>query len=83
MSSVQHGTCSWLINVLSLCAIYWKANVGREGTGAGKAGPGEGGGADSRELGRRGRGLKKIDSEDDSGLCRLILLLHPAQKNLY
>lgn len=29
--------------------------VGREGTGAGKAGPGEGGGADSRELGRRGK----------------------------
>lgn len=47
--------------------------VGREGTGAGKAGPGEGGGAGSWELGSRGAhgwtGLGgKIDPGQDSGL---------------
>lgn len=45
--------------------------VGRGGTGAGKAGPGEGGGADSWELGSggaRGDSGKLGETEDDSGL---------------
>ena len=45
--------------------------VGRGGTGGGKAGPGEGGGADSWELGSggaRGDSGKLGETEDDSGL---------------